>query len=110
MNHHQQNPLVAFLFGLLVPGLGQIYNGEFGKGIAIFLTGWLIIPWIVGIIDAVLKAQAIAEGRHPSEGVPAGYIILALKIGVVGLSCLYITLFWLLFSMGLKWVMDNWAS
>ncbi len=94
VNHHQQSPLSAFLFGLLVPGLGQIYNGEFAKGLIIFLLGWLIVPWIVGIVDAVLVAQAIAEGKRPEQGVPAGYLVLALKIGAPLLSCLYVGFVW----------------
>lgn len=97
--HHQQSPLFALLFGLLVPGLGQIYNGDYFKGLLIFFTGWLIIPWIYGIVDAIMVAQAIAEGRRPMEGVPPGYIILALKIGVVGLSCLYLGFVWAVLSI-----------
>ncbi|CUU02485.1 MAG: hypothetical protein N2045_11690 [Fimbriimonadales bacterium] len=98
-NHHQQSPLAAFFFGLLVPGLGQIYNGEYLKGVLILLTGWLILPWIYGIVDAVVIAQAIAEGRRPAQGVPPGYLILALKIGVVFLSCLYFGVMWTVASL-----------
>jgi len=49
-------------------------------------------------VDAVVVAQAIAEGRRPLTGVPPGYIILALKVGVVGLSCLYGVLAWSVLS------------
>ncbi|MEN3000358.1 MAG: hypothetical protein ABDI19_00770 [Armatimonadota bacterium] len=97
-NHHQHSALTALVFGLLVPGLGQVYNGDYSKAIAIFLTGWLILPWIYGIVDAVLVAQEIAEGRRLEQGVPPGYLILALKIGAIFFSCLYISLVWLLIS------------
>lgn len=97
-NHHQHSALTALIFGLLVPGLGQVYNGDYSKAVAIFLTGWLILPWIYGIVDAVLVAQEIAEGRRLEQGIPPGYLILALKIGALFFSCLYIALVWLFIS------------
>lgn len=94
VNRHQQSPLWAGVFGFFVPGLGQIYNGDWAKGVAIFLTGWLILPWLYGVIDAVLVAQAIAQGEREAATVPPGYIVLGLKIGMLGLSCLYLSLMW----------------
>jgi TM2 domain-containing membrane protein YozV len=82
------------VFGFFVPGLGQIYNGDWAKGVVIFLTGWLILPWLYGVIDAVLVAQAIAQGEREAATVPPGYIVLGLKIGMLGLSCLYLSLMW----------------
>jgi len=96
VNHHQQSPLSALLFSLFVPGLGQVYNGEWLKGVLIFLTGWLILPWIVGIVDAMLVASAIAEGKRPASGVPPGYLVLAIKVLSVFFSCFYIGLVWLI--------------
>jgi len=55
----------------------------------------------VKVIDAALTAQAIAQGERTATTIPPGYIILALKIGVLGLSCLYIGLVWSLISFGL---------
>ncbi len=94
-NHEQHSTLTAFIFALLVPGLGQLYNGDYIKAIIIFLTGWLVIPWVYGIVDAVLMAQEIADGRRPAQGIRVGYLILALKIGAIFFSCLYISLAWL---------------
>jgi len=89
------------VFSLFVPGLGQFYNGDWLKGVLILLTGWLILPWVYGVIDAVITAHAIAQGERTATTVPQGYIILALKIGMLGLSCLYIGLVWSLISFGL---------
>jgi len=97
-NHHQHSALTAFIFGLLVPGLGQLYNGDYLKAVLIFFTGWLILPWVYGIVDAVLVAQDIVEGRRMEQGLPPGYLILALKIGAVFFSCLYLSLVWLMIS------------
>lgn len=99
VNRHQQSPFWAGVFSLLVPGLGQFYNGDWGKGVALLLTGWLILPWVYGVIDAVLTAQAIAQGEREAATVPPGYIILGLKIGVVGLSCTYFGLVWAIITL-----------
>ena len=40
-----KNSWVAFLIGLLFPGLGQFYNGEWGKGIGIIILA-PILYWI----------------------------------------------------------------
>jgi Tfp pilus assembly protein PilE len=53
-----RNPLLAAMLSL-VPGVGQVFNGEASKGIVIFLTSWLIIPWIYGIYDAYQTALRI---------------------------------------------------
>ncbi len=85
----EQSPFLALLFALLVPGMGQIYNGEWEKGLIIFLTGWLVVPWLYGIVDAVTVANAIRSGQREALTVPAGYLLLVLKFGIVPLACLY---------------------
>jgi TM2 domain-containing membrane protein YozV len=66
-----RSPLIAAILSLIVAGLGQIYNGQIGKG-AIFiliqlingaltavLVGWLLLP-LVGLwamIDAYITAK-----------------------------------------------------
>lgn len=91
-NHHEQSPFLAFLFALLVPGMGQIYNGDWQKGLVILLTGWLILPWIYGIVDAVTVATEIRNGTRESATVPPGYLLLALKFGVVPFACIYFSI------------------
>lgn len=66
-----KNAGVASVLSFFYAGLGQIYNGEFGKGIA-FIIGYFIsillmflligfittpILWIWGIIDAYKSAE-----------------------------------------------------
>ncbi|MFN7016365.1 MAG: hypothetical protein ACK4P5_04250 [Fimbriimonadales bacterium] len=94
VDRHQQSPFWAGVFSFFVPGLGQFYNGDWAKGIALLLTGWLILPWLYGIVDAVIVAGAIAQGERETTTVPPGYLVLALKIGMLGFSCLYLTLAW----------------
>ncbi|QIN81705.1 hypothetical protein GBA63_02940 [Rubrobacter tropicus] len=66
-----RNPLIAAILSVIVAGLGQIYNGQIGKGavfiilqlingaLTVVLIGWVLMP-IVGLwatIDAYLVAK-----------------------------------------------------
>lgn len=66
-----KNPALALLGSFFIPGLGQLMNGDNGKGIGMFvayvvsfllmfvLIGFLTAPaiWIWGMIDAYQSAQ-----------------------------------------------------
>jgi TM2 domain-containing membrane protein YozV len=66
-----RNPVPAAILSLIVAGLGQIYNGQIGKGVIFIviqlvngaltavLIGWILLP-IVGLwamIDAYMTAK-----------------------------------------------------
>ncbi len=66
-----RNPTLAAILSLIVAGLGQIYNGQVGKGVifmiiqlingalTVVLIGWILLP-IVGLlamIDAYMTAK-----------------------------------------------------
>jgi TM2 domain-containing membrane protein YozV len=66
-----RNPILAAILSLIVAGLGQIYNGQIGKGVffiviqlingalTTILIGWILLP-IVGLwamIDAFMTAK-----------------------------------------------------
>ena len=71
-----RNPILAAILSVIVAGLGQIYNGQIGKGIifiilqlingalTVVLIGWFLMP-IVGLwatVDAYLVAKRNNEG------------------------------------------------
>lgn len=71
-----RNPILAAILSIIVAGLGQIYNGQIGKGVVfiilqlingaltVVLIGWLLMP-IVGLwatVDAYLVAKRSNEG------------------------------------------------
>ncbi|MBM3292306.1 zinc-ribbon domain-containing protein [Candidatus Bathyarchaeota archaeon] len=74
---HKNEGLAAILSFFIV-GLGQIYNGQIGKGIImmilsvfaffsiIFLIGFIAYPvlWIYGIYDAYTTAKKINQGLN----------------------------------------------
>lgn len=73
-----QNPGLAAVMSLAVPGLGQVYNGQIFKGLTIMLVqlfnilltalfiGWLmLVPvWIWGVVDAHRTAKRINAGTQ----------------------------------------------
>ncbi len=76
MIEHKSEGLAAVL-SFFIPGLGQIYNGQIGKGIAVIvisfvlifsmviLVGFILYPlfWIWSIYDAYTTAKRINAGR-----------------------------------------------
>jgi TM2 domain-containing membrane protein YozV len=68
---------LAVLLSILVPGLGQIYNGQTVKGIVLLLLavvggsitcGIAYFPvWVIAVVDAALIADKINRGIHVGE-------------------------------------------
>lgn len=74
-------PVVAAALSLLFPGLGQFYNGEFGKGLllifstaflAFFLLFWVV--WVWSAIDAYMVAEYKNRLRLQQETAPGGLL------------------------------------
>jgi len=70
----QKSAGLAALGSFFFSGLGQVYNGQAGKGVAVFLgtlVGVLlflvpgIIIWIAGVADAWMTAKKMNEGKIP---------------------------------------------
>lgn len=65
-----KDPVLAALLSAVIPGAGQIYNTQLLKGLLIFCTCWLVIPYFLGIFDAYVTAektsrwQAVEAGRQ----------------------------------------------
>jgi TM2 domain-containing membrane protein YozV len=75
-----RNPIQAAVLSLIIAGLGQIYNGQIGKGVifiilqlingalTVVLIGWILMP-IVGLWTAVGRCEIAGAGvprpAHP---------------------------------------------
>lgn len=71
----EKSPGIAALLSFLIPGAGQIYNGELGKGILLFILAvisgilvWVVVGcltspliWLIAIVDAYSSAKRINE-------------------------------------------------
>jgi TM2 domain-containing membrane protein YozV len=60
-------PMIAALLSVLLPGSGQLYNREVGKGLAMFISWWALwlvaLGWIVNIWS-VVDAYGTATRRR----------------------------------------------
>jgi hypothetical protein len=59
-----KSPGVALLLSILIPGLGQMYNGEVGKGFAMFLGTallWVVHLWWIVCLWSWIDAYSTAK-------------------------------------------------
>lgn len=82
-----RNPVLATVLSFIFPGAGQVYNGQIGKGVLIFLTCWLFIPWIYGIIDAYVTAEKIKNGQIDTKSTSVGCLIALILIFAIVPGC-----------------------
>ena len=82
----QKDPTTAALLSFLWPGLGQIINGEAGRGIGImigvfigYFIGFLTLAIIVGIpillVTAVFQIWQIIDAKNRAEKINRGEIV-----------------------------------
>jgi TM2 domain-containing membrane protein YozV len=83
---------VAALCSFFIPGLGQVYNGDTAKGIAVFfgtLMGFFIyfIPgllvWLFGLYDAYITAKKMNTGEIPFRPTKTAHMILFFILGII---------------------------
>ncbi|MDT8357379.1 MAG: hypothetical protein RQ758_02620 [Methanomicrobiaceae archaeon] len=92
----EKNPFLAGLASFLFAGLGQVYNGQFAKGVLILagalLGSFLIIPgiliWLYGVYDAYRTAAKMNNGRIPFAAHNWGHIIVFIILGIIVLAML----------------------
>ena len=83
----KQNPGVAAVLSFVFNGLGQIYNGQIGKGLLIMLIS--SIAMIIMLIGAVFIGHFILSGFvYPSEFL-TGAIMLFVGISAVVVVGIY---------------------
>ncbi len=67
METKAKNPWVAGILSGVLPGLGQFYNRQLGKGVG-FLVGFLVLAGVlVSGIDLHMLEQAMASGVQPEN-------------------------------------------
>ncbi len=54
-----RDPVLAAVLSIIIPGGGQVYNHHFLKGILIFATSFLVIPYVLGVLDAFICSRSI---------------------------------------------------
>jgi len=93
----EKNPVFAAGLSLLFPGLGQVYNGETGKGVLVLfgvLAGLLVmlIPgvavWLFGIYDAWATARRMNAGIVPFREARLVTVLLFMVVWTAGMFAL----------------------
>jgi TM2 domain-containing membrane protein YozV len=68
-----KNQWIALILSCLIPGLGQIYNGQTLKGVVLILVSFISagtlapVAWVIAMIDAPMIAKKINEGKTVGE-------------------------------------------
>lgn len=68
---NRKEPILSLILSFLLPGLGQIYNGQVKKGLILLVVYLLLcwtclVPlliWLYGMYDGYTVAQAINRGE-----------------------------------------------
>src|SRR2546428_11599499 len=77
METKAKNPWVAGILSGVLPGLGQFYNRQLGKGVG-FLIGFLVLAGVLVFwVDLQALEKALASGARPEN------LLLILAVGVV---------------------------
>ena len=81
----EKSPFLAALCAFFIPGLGQVYNGETARGIAI-LSGTLVglfiflipglIVWVFGMYDAYSMAKQMNNREIPFKPTKTAHLII----------------------------------
>lgn len=88
---HARHVWTAVILSIIFPGMGQVYNGQVGKGVFILLTCFLVFPYVYGIMDAYRTAVQINKGEVVSNASvvnTAGCMVVMLML-VAGPVVLY---------------------
>ena len=93
--NQSKNTFFAIILSFFIPGLGQVYNGRFWKGVGFMIavplgTLLLILPgliiWVWGMYDAYTEAEKINNGelpyKEPTVWEIIGFLLLPILIGL----------------------------
>lgn len=64
---HARNPWMAGLLSSALPGLGQFYNRQLGKGAGFLLAFLALAGLLIGGVDLKELDQALASGTIPDN-------------------------------------------
>jgi len=90
--YEPKSPLVAGLCSTVLPGLGQVYNGETAKGFLLFLLTFaglllLLLPgllaWLYAMYDAYAVAGRMNAGAVPYRPMNAAHMVIFIAVAVI---------------------------
>jgi len=102
----EKNPFIAALCSFFIPGLGQVYDGEAARGIAIFIgtiVGAIfiipgIIVWLFGMYDAYSIAKKMNNKEIPFKPTKTAHLILFIILACFIIALILFILFVMVMS------------
>lgn len=111
----EKSTFFAIILSFFIPGLGQVYNGRFWKGVGFMIavplgTLLLILPglaiWIWGMYDAYTESEKINKGelpyKEPTVWEIIGFLLLPILIGLA--LALLLVLFFMIIAIPLAFI------
>jgi len=92
MPSKQKNAMIAGFCSTFLPGLGQVYNGQTGKGFIVFLLTLIglvmilipgLIVWLYGMYDAYSVAGKMNTGELPFRETRMLHVALFIVFAVI---------------------------
>ena len=92
-----KSPAIAALCSFLFAGLGQVYNGDVGRGFLILIgtivgSLFFVIPglavFVYGIYDAYATAKRMNAGEIPYREANALHMVLFVVLWFIGIAAL----------------------
>lgn len=110
-----KNTFFALILSFFIPGLGQVYNGRFWKGVGFMIavplgTLFLLIPgiliWAWGMYDAYTESDRINKGelpyKKPTVWEIIGFLLLPILVGL--LIAFIFVLFFMIIAIPLAFI------
>jgi TM2 domain-containing membrane protein YozV len=110
---NEKNPQIAVFCSSLIPGLGQVYNGETLKGF-IFLFGTLLglflilipglVVWIYSMYDAHITAGKMNEGTLERRPMQTAHMVIFVVAAVFLVITVVVAISLIIISSMLSWL------
>lgn len=106
----RKNPVIALICAASCPGLGQVYNGENGKGVLVlfgaavgmlFLVPGLIV-YLYGIYDGYRTAEKMNAGDVPYREISVLFMVLFVGLVLLGVFVLVLLVVSAAFMYGMS--------
>ncbi|WP_298667167.1 hypothetical protein [uncultured Methanofollis sp.] len=107
----RKDPMIAAAASIVWGGMGQAYNGQYGKGL-LFFTGVMvgtlaflipgIIVWAFGIYDAYVTAQKVNDGTVPYRETGFLYLLGFVLLTIALIFVFAVVVVFLLLMAGLS--------
>jgi len=91
----RRNPAYAAVYSLLVPGLGQVYNGEVLKGMAMMIAYLLLLALVASALQSERLISPSAMGSLYGPQLDPGALFSALFSGSSAIWIIALALLWI---------------